>query len=63
MKPSYGNELVATHQRTAGMPFLLKVVIWVGVSFLYVLMSAELASVTAAPAASAASPLTVWSSG
>ena len=38
MKPSYGNELAATHQRTAGMSLGLKVVIWAGVSFLYVLM-------------------------
>ena len=54
MKPSYGNELAVTHQRTAGMSLGLKVVIWVGVSFLYVLMFLpSLVSVTAAPAASA----------
>jgi len=59
MKPSYGNELAVTHQRTAGMSLGLKVVIWVGVSFLYVLMFLpSLVSVMAAPAASAASPLT-----
>ncbi len=52
MKPSYGNELAATHQRTAGMSLGLKVVIWAGVSFLYVLMFLpSLVSVTAAPAA------------
>ena len=59
MKPSYGNELAVTHQRTAGMSLGLKVVIWVGVSFLYVLMFLpSLVSVTAAPATAGASPLT-----
>ena len=38
LQPSYGAELAATHQRTAGMPWIQKIVIWVGVSVLYVLM-------------------------
>jgi steroid 5-alpha reductase family enzyme len=47
LQPSLGTELAATHQRTAGMPWSQKVAIWIGVSFLYVLMfSPSLLSMT-----------------
>lgn len=38
MKPAYGKELAATHDRTAGMPLSRKALIWVGISALYVIM-------------------------
>jgi len=37
-KPSYAREIAKVHARSAGMPASRKVVIWVGVSLLYVAM-------------------------
>ena len=51
LQPGYSKELAATHERTAGMPFFVKVLIWITVSFLYVLMFSPSLFVTATPAA------------
>jgi steroid 5-alpha reductase family enzyme len=38
LQPSYGKAIADVHQRTAGMPFSRRALIWVGVSLLYVAM-------------------------
>lgn len=63
LQPGYSKELAATHQRTAGMALPVKVIIWIGVSFLYVLMFSPSLFVTATPAAaqpSTAGSLIQW---
>ncbi len=51
LQPGYSKELAATHERTAGMALPVKVIIWIGVSFLYVLMFSPSLFVMATPAA------------
>ena len=38
LQPAYGKELAGTHARSAGMALSRKILIWVGVSVLYVVM-------------------------
>lgn len=57
LQPGYGRELAATHQRSAGMPFYVKVLIWITVSLLYVLMfSPSLFAAVTPPAAQPSFP-------
>lgn len=58
LQPAYGTELAATHQRTRGMPWSRKAIIWVGVSLLYVLMFSPSLFSSMAPTAVVSAPLT-----
>lgn len=51
LQPSYRAQQTAVNQSSASTPFLVKVVIWISVSFLYVLMFSPSLFVTATPAA------------
>ena len=50
LQPAYRAQVAETYQRTAGLSFFIKVMIWITVSLLYVLMFSPSLFVTATPA-------------
>ncbi|MEZ4769668.1 MAG: DUF1295 domain-containing protein [Caldilineales bacterium] len=63
LQPSFSKEIAATHERNAGTPFYVKVLIWITVSLLYVLMFSPSLFVMTTPAAerpSAPASLIQW---